>query len=144
MIFGRPFGQGFQQIAGFEGRAEIGRFSVFARGEYQHSPAVPGYNANVNQSLAAIDGIPGETLNGVPSRNGFRLLDTYASFNLLSNEISVGKQTYWVGSVYRYSRECLAPFAVTISLDGYMAIDPDVQEIPKSGCCSDRWRTQGQ
>ena len=95
--FGRPFGQGLQQIAGFESRAEAGRFSFFVRGEYQHAPSVPGYSAQVNQTLAKIDVIPGESFNGVPEQNVFRLLDTYTSFNLLSNEISVGKQTYWWG-----------------------------------------------
>ncbi|MBV9144431.1 MAG: capsule assembly Wzi family protein, partial [Acidobacteria bacterium] len=96
--FGRPFGGGLQQIAGFESRAESGRFSFFVRGEYQHSPSVPGYSQQVNQTLATIDNIPGESFNGEPSRNSFRLLDTYASFNLLSNEISVGKQSYWWGA----------------------------------------------
>ena len=95
--FGRPFGEGLQQITGFESRAEAGRFSFFVRGEYQHAPSVPGYSAQVNQTLANIDVIPGESFNGVPEQNVFRLLDTYVSFNLLSNEISVGKQTYWWG-----------------------------------------------
>jgi hypothetical protein len=95
--FGRPFGEGLQQIAGFETRAESGRFSFFVRGEYQHAPSVPGYSPQVNQTLAQIDAIPGESFNGVPTQNVFRLLDTYTSFNLLSNEISVGKQTYWWG-----------------------------------------------
>ncbi len=95
--FGRPFGEGLQQIAGFESRAEAGRFSFFVRGEYQHAPSVPGYSPQVNQTLAKTDVIPGESFNGVPEQNVFRLLNTYASFNLLSNEISVGKQTYWWG-----------------------------------------------
>lgn len=96
--FGRPYGEGLQQIAGFETRAESGRFSFFVRGEYQRSPSVPGYSQQVNQTLATIDGIPGFAFNGEPSHNYFRLLDTYASFNLLSNEISVGKQSYWWGA----------------------------------------------
>ena len=95
--FGRPFGDGLQQIVGFETCAESGRFSFFVRGEYQHAPSLPGYSPPVNQTLAQIDLIPGESFNGVPTKNVFRLLDTYTSFNLLSNEISVGKQTYWWG-----------------------------------------------
>ena len=96
--FGRPFGEGLQQITGFETRAESGRFSFFVRGEYQHSPSVPGYSPQVDQTLAAIDVIPGETFGGKPSQNAFRLLDTYTSFNFLSNEVSVGKQSYWWGT----------------------------------------------
>src|SRR3954463_4781084 len=93
--FGRPFGEGLNQISGFESRAEAGRFSLFVRGEYQHAASVASYTADVNQTLAKIDNIPGEGFNGVPTQNVFRLLDTYTSFNMLSNEISVGKQTYW-------------------------------------------------
>jgi hypothetical protein len=95
--FGRPYGEGLNQITGFESRAESGRFSFFVRGEYQHAASVPSYTAEVNQTLAKIDNIPGESFDGVPTQNVFRLLDTYTSFNLLSNEISVGKQTYWWG-----------------------------------------------
>ena len=44
--FGRPYGHGLQQIARLEARAEHGRFSLFVRGEYQHSPSVPGYSCS--------------------------------------------------------------------------------------------------
>lgn len=93
--FGRPFGHGLQQIAGFQARAESGRFSFYVRGEYQHTPSIPGYSAAQNQIIAAQDQVPGEIFAGVHSRDQFRLLDSYASLNILSNEISVGKQTFW-------------------------------------------------
>ncbi len=93
--FGRPYQQGYNQVSGFSARAEDGRFSFYVRGEYQHAPALPGYSAQVNQVLSQIDGIPGETFTGEPQHNQFHLLDTYASINVLGNDISVGKQTYW-------------------------------------------------
>ncbi len=95
--FGRPYGFGWQQIAGFAGRAEKGGFSLYVRGEFQHSPPAPGYSRALNQILAGLDGIPGEAFLGTGSRNAARLLDTYVSVNVLSNEISIGKQTYWWG-----------------------------------------------
>jgi membrane-associated phospholipid phosphatase len=95
--FGRPFGPGLQEISGFESRAEKGRFSFFVRGEYQHTPGTPGYNANVTQVLNSLDFTPGKTYGPVAAQNQFRLLDTYASINVLSNEITVGKQTFWWG-----------------------------------------------
>ncbi|MEO8724557.1 MAG: capsule assembly Wzi family protein [Acidobacteriaceae bacterium] len=95
--FGRPFGSGTQEITGFESRAEKGRFSFYVRGEYQHTPTIPGYSDAVNGLIARVDNIPGETFAGVQSRDQFRLLDTYASLNLLSNEISVGKQSFFWG-----------------------------------------------
>jgi membrane-associated phospholipid phosphatase len=93
--FGRPYGSGVQQIAGFQAHAEKGRLSFFVRGELQHAPSVPGYSPQLNQTLAAIDTIPGENFAGRAQTDSFRLLDTYASLNLLSNEISVGKQSFW-------------------------------------------------
>lgn len=95
--FGRPYGSGFQEISGFETRAEYGRLSVYARSEYQHGPSVPAYGTALNAIIQAQDGIASETNPGRSVQNQFRLLDTYASLNLLSNEISVGKQSYWWG-----------------------------------------------
>ena len=95
--FGRPFGNGLQEINGFESRAEKGRFSFYVRGEYQHTPNIPGYSTAVNQIIAGQDQVPGETFAGVRTRDQFRLLDTYASLNLLSNEISVGRQSFFWG-----------------------------------------------
>ncbi len=95
--FGRPYGQGWQQINGFETRAEQGRFSCFVRGEYQHSPSLPGYSANVAQVIATQDNTPVQSFNGRAALNSFRLLDTYVSMHLLGQEFSVGKQSYWWG-----------------------------------------------
>ena len=95
--FGRPYGYGLQQIAGFEGRAEKGRFSLYVRAEYQHAPSAPGYSQAVNETLAGIDAIPGETFPSSRSSNAFRLLETYVSTKVLGNEISIGKQSYWWG-----------------------------------------------
>jgi Capsule assembly protein Wzi/PAP2 superfamily len=95
--FGRPYGRGWQQINGFEARAEQGRFSYFVRGEYQHTPSVPGYSADVAQVIANQDNTPVQPFNGRPAANVFRLLDTYVSMKLLGQDISVGKQSYWWG-----------------------------------------------
>ncbi len=93
--FGRPFGHGLQEVTGFESRAEKGRFSFYVRGEYQHTPSIPGYGPALNDFIATKDATPGAVFAGVPTRDQFRLLDTYASLNVLSNEISFGKQTFW-------------------------------------------------
>jgi membrane-associated phospholipid phosphatase len=95
--FGRRYGQGLQQITGFEARAEQGRFAYFVRGEYQHSPSVPGYSADVVQVIATEDGTPLQNFNGRAASDSFRLLDAYASMHLLGQEVSVGKQSYWWG-----------------------------------------------
>ncbi|HVJ04869.1 MAG TPA: capsule assembly Wzi family protein [Candidatus Saccharimonadales bacterium] len=95
--FGRRYGHGWQQINGFEARAEQGRFSYFVRGEYQHSPAIPGYSRDIAQIIATQDNTPVQTYRTRPASNSFRLLDAYVSMNLLGHEVSVGKQSYWWG-----------------------------------------------
>ena len=95
--FGRPYGHGLQQIAGLEARAEHGRFSLFVRGEYQHSPSVPGYSAAIAGIIAIQDTNPIRTYSNQPAGDAFRLLDTYASVELVGQQFSFGKQSYWWG-----------------------------------------------
>jgi Capsule assembly protein Wzi len=95
--FGRPYGHGLQQIAGFETRAEHGRLSLFVRGEYQRSPSVPGYSTAIASIIATQDNNPIRTYTNQPVGDAFRLLDTYASVQLLGQQFSFGKQSYWWG-----------------------------------------------
>ena len=95
--FGRPYGHGWQPIAGFEARAEHGRLSLFVRGEYQHSPNVPGYNTAIAGIIATQDNNPIQIYNDRPAQDAFRLLDTYASVELAGQQFSFGKQSYWWG-----------------------------------------------
>lgn len=95
--FGRPYGHGLQQIAGFEARAEHGRLSLFVRGEYQHSPSIPGYSAAIAGIIAIQDTNPIRTYSNQPAADAFRLLDTYASVELVGQQFSFGKQSYWWG-----------------------------------------------
>ena len=53
--YGRPYGSGFNNYTGFSARAEAGRFSLYFRGEYQHSPSYTGYSLALAQYLAGID-----------------------------------------------------------------------------------------
>jgi hypothetical protein len=95
--FGRRYGQGWQLITGFETRAEHGRLSLFVRGEYQRSPSVPGYSSEIAGIIAVQDSTPIQTYNERPAENDFRLLDAYASVDLLGQQFSFGKQSYWWG-----------------------------------------------
>jgi hypothetical protein len=95
--FGRPYGHGLQQITGFETRAEHGRLSLFVRGEYQRSPSVPGYSPAIASIIATQDNNPIRTYSNQPVGDAFRLLDTYASVELLGQQFSFGKQSYWWG-----------------------------------------------
>jgi hypothetical protein len=110
--FGRPYWQGFNMASGFTSRAEAGHFFFYARGEYQNAPGASAYPANVRTDILRIDencqfhGNPAPPASQpcsspagpVTSANQFRLLDTYAGFTAIGNEISVGKQSLWWGT----------------------------------------------
>jgi len=113
--YGRPYQQGFNNITGFSTLAESGRFSLYVRGEYQHAPAAPGYSETLAQQLSSIDGTSICAAGGIPpctappatlplgsiaGLNPFRLVEAYASFHLLGNEISGGKSDEWLGPAY--------------------------------------------
>lgn len=95
--FGRPYGHGWQQINGFALRAEHGRFALFVRGEYQRTPSVPGYSAALADIISIQDTNPAQIYPGRSAANAFRLLDTYTSVELLGQQFSFGKQSYWWG-----------------------------------------------
>jgi Capsule assembly protein Wzi len=95
--FGRPFGRGWQQVSGFQAWAERGRFSLFARGEYQRSPLVPGYDASIAAVIATQDNTPVQNYAQRGPNHAFRLLDTYSSVEFVGQQFSFGKQSYWWG-----------------------------------------------
>jgi hypothetical protein len=54
--YGRPYGEGFNDIAGFTAHAVAGPFFVSVQGEYQHSPSVASDPPSVLQATASADG----------------------------------------------------------------------------------------
>lgn len=95
--FGRPYQEGFNQIAGFTARAESGHFAYYVRGEYQHVPGAPAYPLSVRQLIAQVDLNPVQPAAPFEEVNQFRLLDTYVATTFLGHQISVGKQSLWWG-----------------------------------------------
>jgi hypothetical protein len=117
--YGRPYEPGFNNVTGFSSVNEVGRFSLYVRGEYQHAPSGPGYSTvdtgnplapgGLTETLSTIDGIayPGPNnynLNQatIPSgpiavQNPFRIQEATLSFHYLGHEFSGGKSDNWVG-----------------------------------------------
>jgi hypothetical protein len=107
--YGRPYQSGFNDITGFSSVNEMGRFSLYVRGEYQHSPSGAGYSTAMTNELSSIDdipypGTPPTNLNQatiptgpIAAQNPFRLQEATLSFHLLGHEISGGKSDYWFG-----------------------------------------------
>lgn len=108
--YGRPYQNGFNNYSGASGYASAGRFTLYARGEFQDAPSATGYSATLADELSIIDNI--EFINkatGLPynqatiplgpiaSTTNGRLLEAYASANLLNHVISFGKQDDWLG-----------------------------------------------
>ncbi|MBV8632703.1 MAG: capsule assembly Wzi family protein [Silvibacterium sp.] len=101
--YGRPYGEGFNNYTGFSARAEAGRFSLYFRGEYQHSPAYTGYPLELAELLANYDFIPLDmypvqsTLpyGRISGQDRFRVLEALLSYHFWGHEISFGKNDHW-------------------------------------------------
>jgi hypothetical protein len=94
--YGRPYWAGFNNITGLTADAEAGPVSVYFRGEYQHSPAMPSELPQTLAATAAADLTP-PLANGTFEANQFELLDSMASVNINNVQISVGTQSVWLG-----------------------------------------------
>lgn len=95
--FGRPYEEGFNTYDGLSGYLIYGRFTIYARGEYQHAPSAPGYSLPIEQFIATVDNNPLRTPAPIPVINQFRLLDTYVAADLDNWDLAFGKQSLWWG-----------------------------------------------
>ena len=104
--YGRPYEGGFNNYSGFSGRAGVGRFSLYFRGEFQHAPSAAGYSPALAAYLSnTIDGIPfaqnpaQDTIpeGPIPATNDARIMEAYLSYHLLGHEVSIGKNDHWMG-----------------------------------------------
>lgn len=105
--YGRPYQAGFNNITGISTLNEQGRFSLFVRGEFQHSPTSQGYSPQLADKLSVLDEVgpyagpnaPQATIPtyDIAAQNTFRLQEAVLSFHLLGHEISGGKSDAWLG-----------------------------------------------
>jgi len=105
--YGRPYQEGFNNITGSSTLNEHGRFSLYLRGEYQHSPAAEGYNMQLANQLSVLDKVgpyvapnaPQATIPGgqISAQNTFQLQEAVVSAHLWGHEISGGKSDAWLG-----------------------------------------------
>jgi hypothetical protein len=133
--YGRPYQPGFNTVDGVSGSAEFGRFSLYARGEYQHAPSAAGYSPALVQTLWNIDALPGYipiqdlSLPANPAQaaipagpiaatDAFRILEANISYRVLNHEISFGKSDHWlaptVGGAFMYSNNAENIYAFQI------------------------------
>jgi hypothetical protein len=96
--YGRPYGQGFNNVSGFSSHAEAGPFTFYVRGEYQHAPSIPALPLSARQVIQSVDGLPFPP-PGTPTSpvNRFDLLEGYVGLQLSNWQITFGKQAFWWG-----------------------------------------------
>lgn len=105
--YGRPYQAGFNNITGFSSLNEWNRFSLYVRGEYQHSPSAAGYSQPLADYLSSVDEMGPDVppdypqitipLGPIGAANPFRLQEASLSFHFLGHEISGGKSDAWLG-----------------------------------------------
>lgn len=94
--YGRPYWTGANSITGMTAEAEAGPVAVYLRGEYQHAPAIPSASTQTLAAIAAADVTP-PLPNGAAAASRFELLDSTAAININNVQISIGKQSVWLG-----------------------------------------------
>ena len=108
--YGRPYEAGFNNYTGASGYAIAGRFSIYARGEFQASPSATGYSDALARKLSAVDqttylnlatGLPYNQvtipMGPIAWTTQVRFLEAFVSAHVLNHEISFGKQDDWLG-----------------------------------------------
>ena len=94
--YGRPYGEGFNNVTGVSGHAVAGPFSFYLRGEYQHAPGSSSDSPQVLQAIAKAD-LTLPVSNATPNIDRFRLIEGAIALNFHNLQISFGKQGWWLG-----------------------------------------------
>ncbi len=115
--YGRPYQSGFNNYSGVSGFADAGRFTLYARLEFQGAPSATGYSPALAQELSSIDEtsyyVPSSTPPYGPTTAVFnqatipqgpiataaqgRFLEAYLAYRFPNYVLSFGKQDQWLG-----------------------------------------------
>ena len=111
--YGRPYENGLNNYSGLSGYASAGRFTFYARGEFQGAQSAAGYSSTLANTLSAIDltlytdpatnqttyYYPQATIpmGAIDSTVHGRIMEAYVSANLWNHEVSFGKVDQWLG-----------------------------------------------
>jgi len=94
--FGRPYGQGFNAIAGVSTRAETGPLAWYFRGEYQYSNGMAPYTPYQSQQIANFNFLPVNSVPTFPQQSQFRTIEAYVALDVHNWQLSFGQQSlYW-------------------------------------------------
>ncbi|MGD0568050.1 MAG: capsule assembly Wzi family protein [Candidatus Sulfotelmatobacter sp.] len=95
--YGRPYGEGFNDVTGVSGSAVAGPLSFSVRGEYQHAPSVASDPPNVLQAIASEDGVVTPLPDGSGTLDRLRLIEASVGLTFNNVKLSFGRQNVWLG-----------------------------------------------
>jgi hypothetical protein len=92
--FGRPYGQGWNNVTGFSAYATRGRWASYFRGEWQNSAGLPGLPLTARETIQLVDHLP-VAPPGLPqaSVSQFQMLDAYVGLMFSDWQVSFGRQS---------------------------------------------------
>ncbi len=95
---GRPYGQGFNEVAGGSTWASDGPFFGYVRAEYQHAPSVPSLPESALLAIQQAQGDPlAPTSTATATVDRFDSLQAYGGMQLENWQVTFGKQELWWG-----------------------------------------------
>jgi membrane-associated phospholipid phosphatase len=94
--YGRPYGEGYNNVTGIVADAEIGPVAFSLQGEYEHAPDVPSELPPVLNAISAANFTP-PFPDGRGQADQFRLLNSAVFLNINNVEFSFGEQSQWLG-----------------------------------------------
>ena len=111
--YGRPYENGLNNYSGLSGYVIAGRYTLYARGEFQGAPSATGYSNALANELSAIDQTlytdptSGQTtyyypqatipMGPITSTVQGRMMEAYVSASVWNHEVSFGKVDQWLG-----------------------------------------------
>ena len=95
--YGRPYGEGVNNITGANVNGTSGIFGFEGRAEYQHSPGIDAYTPSQIAGLAVIDHNPTPTLPNNGAQDNAALLGTYVGVSWKRAYFSFGRESHWWG-----------------------------------------------
>jgi hypothetical protein len=94
--YGRPYGEGFNNVTGTSANAEAGPLSFYVRSEYQHAPAISAYLLATQNAIANADATtPFPYARGTVDR--LHVIDASVALTVNNVQLSFGKQSLWLG-----------------------------------------------
>ncbi len=96
--FGRPYGEGWNNVTGTSLYMTHGRWVGYARGEFQAAPEIPALSLSAREAVEVADHYPSlPPGTPQPAKDNFTLLDAYFGLMLSNWEITFGRQSLWWG-----------------------------------------------